>query len=129
MSVNPFEQKIGRWLAAIPECWSYHPPDIPMRKQWAPADFLVMWGNRFVAIECKSVETGFTFPLSRWTPQQRQAAEGIRRAGGRYVLLVGFVEFDTARAYEPEPGVGRGSLARNLGRPIVKATLVEELSR
>jgi hypothetical protein len=122
VSNNPFENKIAAWLSD-PSYFAYHPPDYSGHfKIWAPADFLVLTGGVFTAIECKSVATGSTFPLSRWTPQQRQSLARVVRAGGHYVLLVQYEQFRTITAFRPDPTPARGSLDMTGGRQITKQT-------
>jgi hypothetical protein len=122
VSNNPFEQKIANWLTGE-GAWFHHPPDYSGHfKVWAPADFLVLVGGIFTAIECKSVQTGSTFPLSRWTPQQRQSLVRVVRAGGYYVLLVQYEQFRTITAFRPDPTPARGSLDMTGGRIVVKQT-------
>lgn len=124
MSANPFERRIAEWLRSV-DCWVYHPPDVPMRKLWAPADFLVVYHGRFTAIECKSIQTGTRFPLSGWTPQQRQACVDVTKHVGIYILLVNYAEPDVVAAFFPKSAtvLARGSLPVESGRLVTKQTI------
>jgi hypothetical protein len=123
MSANPFERRVAGWLASA-GCWWYHPADIPDRKLWIPADFLVVCNGVFTALECKSLELGRRFPLSRWTNNQRQACADIRYHGGRYIILVNYAEFGAVVAHYPDPTTPRGSLSiTDDGRRVDKTSI------
>jgi hypothetical protein len=124
VSNNPFERRIAEWLRSDPNIWAHHPPDYAgERKLWAPADFLVLVKGVLTALECKNQQSGSTFPLSGWTPQQRQSLRDITRAGGHYILLVNYAEHNRVVAFRPDPDIGRGSLGVTGGRVVTKQTI------
>jgi hypothetical protein len=90
MSDNSFERAVADKLRALPDTFTYHPPDDPRTRQWKPCDFIVCRNGKFTAIECKEIQ-GDTFPLSRWSPQQRGHANAISLAGANYWLVVRFM--------------------------------------
>lgn len=118
MSQNPFEAKIGKWLRAIPNSLTYHPPDYLKARLWKPADFMFMHHNGWALIECKQVSKG-NFPLSSWTAQQRQFCSQTLTAGGvgTYWLVVHFRQLGLMSAIVMLPGdlVRNGSLVPSNG--------------
>jgi hypothetical protein len=121
VSDQAFERSVGEHLRARPDLFAYHPPDDPATRQWKPCDFLVCVEGRFIGIECKEVAAQ-SFPLSRWTSQQRGFAQQINLAGGRYFLLVRFAPSRHVEAFHiagVELLMGlHGSLVPGQGLPL-----------
>jgi len=121
VSTNTFESDVGKWLRAIPDAWVHHPVDHPKARYWKPADFLVCKDGKLVAIECKEVATGDRFPMSRWTPSQRQNARAITAGGGRYWLLVHFKQLKaTIAVLSTWPWAENASLRPGDGRTMLR---------
>lgn len=123
MSDQAFERAVSDKLRAMaPAVWVYHPPDDQRARQWKPGDFIYGatlkdgtisypgWG----VIECKEVTGAASFPLSRWSPQQRGHAQAVTAAGGRYWLLVRFQPAGAVVAFKVTPYIAtkaQGSLS------------------
>ncbi len=121
MSVNAFERKVSLWLKNE-NVWSYHPTDMGFGKPFLPADFIVVSDGVTTLIECKSVQTGQTFPLSRWPANQRQSLVNIIGAGGHYILLIQYEEHGVTAAFRPVPTISGVSLHMSTGRLVTKQT-------
>lgn len=87
MSDNAFEKAVRDKLAAMPGVFMHHPPDDRVARNWKPGDFIFGHQSHWGVIEAKEV-TGPSFPISRWSANQRLAAETVTAAGGTYWLLV-----------------------------------------
>lgn len=117
LSDNTFEKSVATKLRETPGLWSYHPPDDRMARQWKPGDFIVGRGPVWGVLEAKEVQ-GETFPISRWSPQQRVHCQAVLAAGGRYWLVVRFTPSMAVAAFWGQLGI---DLARTGRRASLKA--------